>query len=212
MRAEVEFLSGMARGFKGRAHDVLDGHQRPVSVHVTDVAPGRLLIRGAAEDSKTLRQLLGWLESRPEVQVATCQRSTGLVKVHYQESSRFPGAFALRVRDFAFTLHQLPPKPFQVELLHAVPGRVRLHVRGLEDDDILKLAAWAATLAGVHKASASPAIHSLVVSFDPEMLNASQLMAALRTSDPSTGPPRPSRPGANGPPRSSIRRCSPRAS
>ncbi|ABF92362.1 cation-transporting ATPase, E1-E2 family [Myxococcus xanthus DK 1622] len=194
MRAEVEFLSGMARGFKGRAHDVLDGHQRPVSVHVTDVAPGRLLIRGAAEDSKTLRQLLGWLESRPEVQVATCQRSTGLVKVHYQEASRFPGAFALRVRDFAFTLHQLPPKPFQVEVLHALPGRVRLHVRGLEDDDILKLAAWAATLAGVHKASASPAIHSLVVSFDPEMLNASQLMAALRTSDPSTWPAAPEPP------------------
>ncbi|QDE91085.1 cadmium-translocating P-type ATPase [Myxococcus xanthus] len=194
MRAEVEFLSGMARGFKGRAHDVLDGHQRSVSVHVTDVAPGRLLIRGAAEDSKTLRQLLGWLESRPEVQVATCQRSTGLVKVHYQEASRFPGAFVLRVRDFAFTLHQLPPKPFQVEVLHALPGRVRLRVRGLEDDDILKLAAWAATLAGVHKASASPAIHSLVVSFDPEMLDASQLMAALRTSDPSTWPAAPEPP------------------
>lgn len=201
MRTEVEFLSGIARGWTGRAHEVLDGHQakacasgRPASLHVTDVAPGRLLIRGAAEDPQTLRQVLGWLESRPEVQVATCQRSTGLVKVHYQDASRFPGAFALRVRDFAFTLHLRPPRPFQVEVSHALPGRVRLQVRGLGDDDVLKLAAWAATLPGVHKASASPAIHSVVVSFDPEMLDAQRLVTALRSSDPSTWPAAPEPP------------------
>ncbi|ATB48562.1 heavy metal translocating P-type ATPase [Corallococcus macrosporus] len=201
MRTEVEFLSGIARGWTGRAHEVLDGHQakarasaRPASLHVRDVAPGRLLIRGAAEDAQTLRQVLGWLESRPEVQVATCQRGTGLVKVHYREASRFPGAFALRVRDFLFTLHQRPPRPFRVEVSHALPGRVRLQVRGLGDDDVLKLAAWAATLPGVHKASASPAIHSVVVSFDPEVLDARQLLTALCASEPSTWPAAPEPP------------------
>ncbi|WP_426752671.1 heavy metal translocating P-type ATPase [Myxococcus sp. Y35] len=201
MRAEVEFLSGIARGWKGRAHDVLDGRHtqvrgtgRSASLRVSAVAPGRLLIRGAADDSETLRKLLGWLESRPEVQVATCQRSTGLVKVHYRETPRFPGAFALRVRDFAFTLHQRPPRPFQVDVLHALPGRLRLRVRGLEDDDILKLAAWAATQPGVHKSSASPAIHSLVVAFDPEVLEANKLVAALRASEPATWPAAPEPP------------------
>ncbi len=201
MRAEVEFLSGVARGWKDRAQDVLDGHEpqargsgRPASLHVSITAPGRLHIRGAAEDTETLRKLLGWLESRPEVQVATCQRSTGLVKVHYRDGARLPGAFALRVRDFAFTLHRRAPRPFQVDVLHALPGRLRLHVRGLEDDDILKLAAWAATQPGVHKASASPAIHSLVVTFDPEVLGAEQLVAAVRASEPSTWPPAPAPP------------------
>ncbi|AKQ65701.1 Lead, cadmium, zinc and mercury transporting ATPase [Myxococcus hansupus] len=201
MRAEVEFLSGIARGWRGRAQDVLDGNEvqvrtsgRPALVHVSAVSPGRLLIRGASEDTETLRKLLDWLDTRPEVQVATCQRATGLVKVHYRDTSRFPGAFALKVRDFAFTLHQRAPRPFQVEVSHALPERVRLHVRGLEDDDILKLAAWAATQVGVHKASASPAIHSLVVTFDPEVLNANQLVAAVRMSEPSTWPAAPAPP------------------
>ncbi|GHG75504.1 heavy metal translocating P-type ATPase [Comamonas sp. JC664] len=199
MRAEVEFLSGVARGWRGRAQDVVDGHQarssvRAAPVHVTAVSPGRLLIRGAPEDTETLRKLLGWLEARPEVQLATCQRGTGRVNVHYRDTSRFPGAFALKVRDFAFTLHQRAPRPFQVDVSHALPGRVRLAVRGLDDDDILKLAAWAATQVGVHKASASPAIHSLVVTFDPEVVNAPRLVEALRESEPSSWPAAPAPP------------------
>ncbi len=202
MKAEVEFLTSMVRGWTGRVHETVSREARAEleatgaarAISVVDVARGRLLIRGVSADTEALRKLLDWLRERDEVRIATFRRTSGLVEVHYEDTSRFPGAFARRVQDFVFTLHRLPPKPLQVEVLHSLSGRVRLRTQGLEDDDILRLAAWAAGQPGVHKASASPASSSLVVTFDPGLITAQALAEALRTSDPATWPPAPEPP------------------
>jgi hypothetical protein len=76
-----------------------------------------------------------------------------------------------------------------VEILSAVPGRVRLRVHGIRDDAARSAESAAAVriLDGVHSADANPATGTILARFDPARIDVPEIVAAL---EPPTRPRR----------------------
>lgn len=68
----------------------------------------------------------------------------------------------------------------QPYLLHALPGRVRLHLAGWPDDDQRRAETTLAALPGVQSAQANVLTHNVLVRFDPHVTDAPHLLAAAR--------------------------------
>jgi hypothetical protein len=87
-------------------------------------------------------------------------------------------------------------------VLHAIPGRVRLHLPGLSGPAWSQVETMLRQTAGVRSARANPWTGNVLVHFDPRATNPASLLASVRTV------PRlsPTRPGARRPFRRAARR------
>src|SRR5262249_60480654 len=98
--------------------------------------------------------------------------------------------FVSSLEDRLFALeHPAAPVPgFGVEVAHALPGRVRLRVTGLDDDGVVRLAGFLRGQPGVLRVSPSPAARSLVVVYDDATLSEAALGAVARARGPRAWP------------------------
>jgi Cu2+-exporting ATPase len=151
------------------------------------VGDERLRIRGCAPDAPSTLALLDWLGARGEVVEHTLREADGLIDVHFRDAvdgkGGGKGAFVRALRDQIFTLEHPPEtSPHTVEIAHHIEGRLRLRVGGLDDDGVVRLAAWIETRPGVMRASASPAVSAILVLYEPAETGAPALLAAARAS------------------------------
>jgi Cu2+-exporting ATPase len=148
---------------------------------VVRIDDDQLRIKGGRPGSAALKKLLDWLHARPEV-VKVRRRSTGALDVELRGGAS-SAALLSSLEDQLFTLVEAPRVERRVAIVHALPGRVRLQVAGLDDDGVMRLAAWLGSRPGVLRASPSPAASSIVVVFDEAATSGPVLAAAAAASD-----------------------------
>ncbi|HWE22506.1 MAG TPA: heavy metal translocating P-type ATPase [Myxococcales bacterium] len=146
-----------------------------------------LSIQGLAPRSTVLTELVDWLRARSDVQHVR-ERSSGIVEVRCHDHRA--AAVARSLEDHIYARHRGDSR-LSFETAHSLPGRLRLRVGGISEDDLLRLASWVATLPGVLRATCSPATGSLLVIFDERVLPASRLLDTLRAASPEAWPPLP---------------------
>ena len=143
-----------------------------------------------------VRELMQWLSARREVVGVEYHEDTGSIEVAYRDAAG-SGAFVRSLRDRVFTLARpAPVSDFRVELAHSLAGRARLRLIGASAEQNSRLAAWVGAQPGIIRASASPASQSILVQFDPDLITAKNLLAAISESDPlgwPAAPPEPKR-------------------
>ncbi len=156
----------------------------PPRLDLLRIGRDRVRIRGVPPESITARSLLLWLGQRTEVLDVAHRSATGAIDVRFRDRGVVPGAFVKLVEDRLFALVRPPPEVFSVAIVrNGLPGRVRLGLTGVTDDDIVRFAAWLGAQPGVEKASASPAACSILVQYDPAVTSAAALCQAAQSSD-----------------------------
>ena len=148
---------------------------------VRRVAVDRLRVDGTPSAS-----LLAWIGGQEAVTEVAVSETRDAIEVVVREK-RALAALARSVEDRLFAASRRPC-PFDVTLLHTLPGRARLGVSGLADRDVERLAEWLRSSRGVHRARPSPASGSIVVWFDAALTSADSIARDARTSDPRTWP------------------------
>jgi heavy metal translocating P-type ATPase len=153
---------------------------------------GRAHVRGARPDAIGLRELLDWLDARPEVLRVEHREKLASLEIEYREATTDGGAaqdaFVRSLRDRLFTLNQPRPTRPTVELAHALDGRARLRFTGATDDAIVRLASFLEEQPGVARANASIASTSVLVTFDAEVTTADALLRAALAGSPEDWP------------------------
>ncbi len=155
---------------------------------VRRVGAERLRIHGCTPGEPATADLLQWIKAREEVLEHTHREALEVVELRYRDAPRAKGAFIRALRDHAFSLTRSPAKAHSVEIAHVLDGRVRLRVSRVDDDELVRLAAWMEARTGVVRASASPASSAILVLFEPSETSAEALLEAARTSVPSEWP------------------------
>jgi Cu2+-exporting ATPase len=123
------------------------------------------------------------------------------LEVEYREERVDGGAdapFVRSLKDRLFTLARPSAAPPRVELVHGIDGRARFRARLLADDDLLRLASLLAAAPGVARADASPASHSILVTFDPGVTTAAALLLLANERAPESWPASPPLPRKTG--------------
>jgi Cu2+-exporting ATPase len=153
---------------------------------VARIGADRLRIKGALGDSPLQKQLYGWLVSRTEVRKVD-RRRTGALDVTLARPHLECDELLRNLDELLFTVQRSAGGRRSLEVIHEIPGRVRLAMTGATAEEITRLAAWIATRPGVLRATASPVSLSIVVVFD-ESLTTGLLTTSIRASDPSEWP------------------------
>lgn len=138
-------------------------------------------------DGEPAPSLLAWIRRHEAVTEVTIDRPKGAVEVVVREK-RAIAVLARTVEDRLFAAARSFTPPVGVTLLHALPGRVRLQVTGLEGRDIERLAGWLRSKAGVRQARPSPASGSIVVWFDATQTSGLAIVRDVLASDPGAWP------------------------
>jgi heavy metal translocating P-type ATPase len=144
----------------------------------------RVRIFGCARDGPATSSLIAWLAERAEVVEHVHREDLSFVDVRYRDAPGKSGAFLRALRDRAFTLSHPGAVGHAVEIAHAIEGRVRLRLEGLDDDDLVRLAAFIEARSGVTRASASPASRAILVLYEPLETSAAAIVDAARASAP----------------------------
>ncbi len=160
---------------------------------------GRAHVRGARRDAAGVAELLEWLHERPDVIRVEHREKHALLEIEYSEPARpqvsGDPVFVQSLRDRLFTLTQPPSAgPPPVELVHVLEGRARFRVHGAAADAVVRLATLLGDQPGVHRASASPASQSVLVTFDPALTTAEVLHHAALASPAEAWPAAPPAP------------------
>jgi len=156
-------------------------------VAVERVGDDCLRIVGLSPRSSAQRALVSWLQGRQDV-LDVLQRKSGSLEVRYRDLGA-SGSFPRSLQDHLFTRDRpLAPRPFGVELVHELPGRVRLHCSVAVGEDVLRLAAWLSEQPGILRSSGSPASATIVVVFDPALHDAAAVVALARDGDRTAWP------------------------
>lgn len=138
-------------------------------------------------DGEPASELIAWMRRQDAVARVSVNRSKGSVEIVLREKHAL-AAFARAVKDRLFAAARFHPPPFDVAVLHEVPGRVRLRVTDSAERDVEKLAAWLRSKSGVRRARPSPASASIVVWFDPNETSVAAIVSDVRASDPRAWP------------------------
>ena len=75
----------------------------------------------------------------------------------------------------------------EARIVHALPGRVRVHLPGWEGQNQRSLEAQLRRVQGVSDARSSPLTRNVLVRFDPEATNNESILAAVRELEPDEG-------------------------
>ncbi len=157
---------------------------------VRRLGDGRLRILGEGPDLGGADDLLAWLEHRRDVVDVRVLEERGTIEVRYQEAGSLPGSFVRALRDQLHVLAKPESEPEKrtIHIAHSLDGRARLRYPGASDDDIGRLAGFAATLRGVSKTMPSPATQAVLVTFDPSATSAETILAGVLAVDPESWP------------------------
>lgn len=148
---------------------------------VRRVGNDRLRVEAAAES-----ELVAWIRRHDSV-VSVAVAPPDALEVVVGEEGAVAG-LARALKDRLFAAGRRRPRAFAVSVAHALSGRVRLRVDGLEDRDVERLAEWLRSKPGVRRARPSPASASIVVWFDPRETSGAALVHEITTSDRSAWP------------------------
>src|SRR5215216_3434442 len=75
----------------------------------------------------------------------------------------------------------------ELRIVHALPGRLRVHLPGWEGKGQRVLETRLRQVQGVHSAQASSLTRNVLVRFDPDVTDDESILAALRTLEPDVG-------------------------
>jgi heavy metal translocating P-type ATPase len=165
------------------------------SLEVQRIGGDRIRVHGCAPESAAATELLAWLGRRAEVKEHAHRADLEVVEIRYEDAPGGRGAFLRALRDRVWAISHPGAPRFSAAIAHALGGRVRLRIEGLDDDAVVRLAAWLAARPGVARASASPASRSILVFFDPEATTARALLDDVLASDKESWPPGLAEPG-----------------
>jgi Cu2+-exporting ATPase len=165
------------------------------SLDLEAIDPERVRVWGAPPGHERTRRLLRWLSRRREVVDTKPRPRTGSIVIRYREPPQQEGSFLRSLRDELFVLSR-PPRPsaMRIALDHALPGRMRLRVYNLSDDDLHRLGAWLAQQPGIGRVSTSEATGSILLLYDVQETYAEAILQAARASNPKEWPPPPGAP------------------
>jgi Cu2+-exporting ATPase len=166
-----------------------------MAICVRPQGPHRLRIVGVESGSAAAKTICTFLAERPEVQRFEQRPKTGVFCVDYDDRSELPGRFLRALNERIASIERPPPedsKLFDIERVHSVEGRVRLRVRGLDEESIPKLTAFIAVLEGVEHAVASPS-GTVLVHYDGSAATEDQIVDQLCESHPVDWPAEPPR-------------------
>ncbi len=146
----------------------------------------RARVVGMGKGSREARALDHWLSERKEVLSFKQRKHTGVYDIQYQDGNGIAGRFVRSLRDKLFSLFtREEPDLFAVRPVHSLPGRVRFHVDGLDDDERMgHLTGFAAILPGVLKVNHLPSSSTILVEYDSRFTSEPTLTKTLRTSRP----------------------------
>jgi Cu2+-exporting ATPase len=148
---------------------------------------GQLAVVGLPPSSVLLRDLVAWLKQRDEV-IAVRERPSGVLAVQCRTRSAL--GLVRSVDDYIFSRSRAP-RHLAVMVTHRLPGRLRLRVGGVAEDDLPRLTAWVAHLPGVLRASCSSATQTMLVVHDARIASEEDLLARIRQTDPFLWPATP---------------------
>src|SRR5262249_48962099 len=126
------------------------------SFEIQRLGADRVRVHGLASDAAAASDLSAWLAGRGDVEEHNHREEHDVIDVRYRDPPGHRGAFVRALRDRLFTLSRHEPS-FSAEIAHAIDGRVRLRVEGINDDAVVRLASWIGARPGIARASASPA-------------------------------------------------------
>ncbi len=154
----------------------------------------RLCIEGAGGSSCEADSLVAWLSLREDVRGFEQRATTGVFFVHYDDGHALPGRFVRALREeIARIEHSCGSvEQFRVERAHSVPGRVRLQVSGLDQENLARLTAFGAVLDGVERAIYS-STNTILIVYDATVSTEQQLVEGLCESSPADWPGFPPR-------------------
>jgi len=155
------------------------------SFSVSRIGGAQVRIKGGRPGSSAVKRIATWLARRPEV-IDVRPRSTGAIDARLRDEIAAPALLSC-LEDQIFQLHRVD-RLLRVEVAHALPGRCRLKVTGLDDDGLLRLAASLARRPGILRASASPAAGSIVIVHELPEAEAAALADVAARSDPESWP------------------------
>ena len=142
---------------------------------------GRAQVRGATPGAPGVSELKEWLGAHADVVSVVHRENLASLEIEYRElspPSAVDAPFVRSLRDSIFTLSHAATAPpvAPVEIAHTLDGRARFRMRGATDDSILRLTTLLGEQPGVDRANASPASHSVLVTFDPAVTSAEALL------------------------------------
>jgi Cu2+-exporting ATPase len=172
-----------------------------VAVAVGKAGPGYVRLRVADPESPAARDVFEWLAGRDDVRevvrLAPSERDAE-VEVRFLDEAPTPGAFVRSLRDRVFAATRPAPASFAVDVLHLLEGRVRLGLKNVSEDDVLRAAELARTLPGVVRVTPSPIARTILVGFDHTQTSARAILDGLARGDRTQWPEAPKQPPRRG--------------
>jgi Cu2+-exporting ATPase len=152
-----------------------------VIVNVSALGAGQFRVRGAPRGSAALDDIVTWLSERS--QVVEVDDHNGVVDVRCRADEQQSGTLLRSLEDHIATRGRPPQSDrVRVEVLHSLPGRVRLRVFGSHDDDPPRIAALLRNRPGVLRANGSPVSDSVLVVFDTEQTSVAALARVIEST------------------------------
>jgi heavy metal translocating P-type ATPase len=160
-----------------------------VAYRLVQHTPHRARILGVASDSRAAPALRRWLERREEViHLSAPRRAADAWQVEFCDLEERPGAFLRALREQLALLAQTPPPVYSAQVVHSLPGRLRLRLTGVAPAELGRLAAWVNALPGVMEVEIGAHSGTLLIRYHEQALSGARLHHAIRTTDPSQWP------------------------
>jgi Cu2+-exporting ATPase len=169
---------------------------------VGKIGPGYVRLRVLDPDAPAARGVFKWLAGRADVRelvrLATTSAGVTEVEIRFEDDPRAPAAFVRSLRDRVFAATRPSPSSLAADVLHLLEGRVRLGLRNVSDDDVLRAAELVRALPGVLRVTPSPVARTLLVGFDPAQCSARDILDGLARGDRAQWPDAPKAPPRHG--------------
>jgi len=143
----------------------------------------RVTVAGLRRESALATALEAWLAERIEVVRIERRDATRGLDVVYDDGAAVPGCFLRALRDRIHALEEPPAVPFDVAIVHSLPGRVRLRVLGVTERQTAALATLVAVMPGVLGVRHLPGSTTILLIYDPARSTEDAIVCALRKLD-----------------------------
>jgi Cu2+-exporting ATPase len=155
-------------------------------LEVFDKGCGRACVVGAPRGSAEASALEAWLAERIDVARVERRTGSGALYVDYDDGAALAGRFIRSLRDKVHALNgrRIKSEPFDITSVHSLPGRVRLRVMGVSEQQLATLTMLAGGMPGVIRTKHIPGSPTALIVYDPERLTEALIVEALLKSDP----------------------------
>jgi len=160
-------------------------------LEVRTLGHDRACIVGARPESAETRAFAAWLGARPDVVKFEQRPETGAFYVEFDDGAHLPGRFVRALREAIPSFTPRRTAEFGVAPVHVLPGRIRVKVTGIGDDELETLAVRALSIPGVTRTEHLPSSDTLLLFYDPQRSTEAALLEALRRTSPEECAARP---------------------